>query len=252
MLNQMIITSIEEVFTVDSAKGRQFQMHCRPCYGITFCYGGQITYYQNGKAVVSDRNHMVLLPEGQDYFLYGDASGLFPVINIHCTPEFKITAPTAFPISHPETYLKNYERLKELFLLGKNQAKCMSILYDLLSSIAAENAGGNRIAAGAAAYMEQHYSNAGLTNQNVADHLEVSEVYFRRLFREEFHTTPKQYILDLRLRKAKQLLAEGHLPVNEISEICGFSSVYHFSRAFRQAAGLSPTEYRNNARKVII
>ena len=122
----------------------------------------------------------------------------------------------------------------------------------IVEEIAAENAGGNRVAAGAAAYMEQNYSNAGLTNQNVADHLDVSEVYFRRLFREEFHTTPKQYILDLRIRKAKQLLAEGHLPVNEISESCGFSSVYHFSRAFRQAAGLSPTEYRNNARKVII
>ena len=252
MLNNMTITAIEDVFTVDSPKGRQMQMHCRDSYGITFCYGGQITYYQNGKAVVSDRNHMVLLPKGQAYFLYGDASGLFPVINVHCTPDFKVTAPTAFPISHPETYLKNYERLKELFLLGKNQAKCMSILYDLLGSIAAETAGGNRIAAGAAAYMEAHYSDSGLTNQSIADHLEVSEVYLRRMFREVFHTTPKQYILDLRLRKAKQLLAEGHLPVNEIGEICGFSSVYHFSRAFRQVTGLSPTEYRNNARKVII
>ena len=252
MLNNMTIIAIDDVFTVDSQKGRQMQMHCRSSYGITFCYSGQITYYQNGKAVVSDRNHMVLLPEGQAYYLYGDASGLFPVINVHCAPGFQITAPTAFPISHPETYLKNYERLKELFLLGKNQAKCMSILYDLLGSIAAENAGGNRVAAGAAAYLEAHYADPGLTNQIIAAELDVSEVYFRRLFREEFHTTPKQYILDLRIRKARQLLAEGHLPVNEIAEACGFSSVYHFSRAFRQAAGLSPTEYRNNARKVMI
>lgn len=252
MLNNMIITAIDDVFTVDSPKGRQMQMHCRNSYGITFCYGGQITYYQDDKAVVSDRNHMVLLPEGQDYFLYGDAAGLFPVINVHCTPDFKITEPTAFPISHPETYLKTYERLKELFLFGKNHAKCMSILYDLLSSIASENAGGNRIAAGAAAYMESHYADPGLTNQGIADYLDVSEVYLRRMFREVFHTTPKQYVLDLRIRKAKQLLSEGHLPVNEIAEICGFASVYHFSRAFRQAAGLSPTDYRNNERKVII
>ena len=165
MLNNMTITSIEDVFTVDSQKGRQMEMHRRPSYGITLCYSGQITYYQNGNAVVSDRNHMVLLPQGQDYSLYGDASGLFPVINVHCTPDFCVTKPTAFTLRNPEICLKQYERLQELFIFGKNNAKCMSILYELLSSIADENAGGNRIAAGAVAYMEQHYSNAGLTNQ---------------------------------------------------------------------------------------
>lgn len=252
MLDRMIITSIDEVFTVDSPVGRQLEMRNRDSFGITFCYGGRITYCQKGVSVISDRGHMVLLPKGRDYSLYGDATGLFPVINVQCTPEFTIEAPISFPLSHPEVYLKQYEQLRELFPINKNRAKCFAILYDMISGISAENAGGNRIAAGAVSYIEQNYSDPTLNNSMIASHLGISEVYFRRVFREYFAVTPKQYILDMRNKKARQLLAEGLLPINKIAENCGFASVYHFSRAFRQSAGLSPTEYRNHMKKVII
>lgn len=252
MLNRMTVTNIVDVFTVDSPKGRKIQMRNRGSYGISFCYSGQITYYHNGNAVVSDRNHMVLLPKGQDYLLDCDASGLFPVINIDCTPDFCVSTPTSFPIFQPESYLKNYERLNELFYRGGNRAKCMSIMYDMLGSLASENISGNRIITAAIHFMDAHFTDAALSNTVIASHAGISEVYLRRLFKNTCHTTPKQYILDLRIRKAKQLLAEGHKCITEIAECCGFSSVYHFSRAFRNAAGISPSDYRQNARMRMI
>ena len=252
MLDRMTITQILDIFTVDSPKGRQVQIRNRNSYGITFCYSGRITYYQNSRAVVSDHDHMVLLPKGQDYFLDCDASGLFPVINIDCAPDFCVTTPTAFPIRQPESYLKDYERLKELYFLRGSRAKCMSILYDMLGSIATENITGNRIVTAAVHFMDEHFADAALANAVVANHVGISEVYLRRLFKEACHTTPKQYILELRIRKAKQLLAEGHLPVNEVAENCGFASVYHFSRAFHHVVGSSPTEYSKKARKKAI
>lgn len=252
MLDGMIVTSIDEVFTVDSPVGRQLEMRDRDSFGITLCYGGQITYHQNGLSVISDREHMVLLPKGRDYSLYGDATGMFPVINVQCTPEFTLDSPVSFPLGHPEVYLKQYEQLRELFLLGRSRARCFAILYDILGGIADENQCVDHIAAGAASFIEQSYSDPTLCNAMIAAHLGISEVYFRRVFREYFAMTPKQYILDLRNKKARQLLAEGHLPIHSIAESCGFSSVYNFSRAFRHASGVSPTEYRNNTRKVAI
>lgn len=252
MLNQMTVTEIVDIFTVDSPKGRQVQIRNRNSYGISFCYSGRITYYQNNRAVVSDHDHMVLLPKGQDYFLNCDASGLFPVINIDCTPDFRVTTPIAFPIHQPESYLKDYERLKELYFLGSNRAKCMSIVYEMLGNIADESISGNRIIIAAIRFIEEHFADAALTNTAIANQTGVSEVYLRRQFKEACNTTPKKYILELRIRKAKQLLAEGHLCVNEIAESCGFSSVYHFSRAFRCAVGSSPTDYGKKARKCMI
>ena len=145
MLSGITLTDIVDVFTVDSPKGRFEQIRCRFCYGISFCYGGRITYHKDGRAVVSDRDHVVLLPKGQDYSLDCDASGLFPVINVEFAPDFCITEPTAFPIRQPEGYLRDYERLRELFLLGGNRARCMSIVYDMLGRIADEHITGNRV-----------------------------------------------------------------------------------------------------------
>ena len=67
ILDKMVVTSIQDVFTVDSRRGRKVQIKNRDSYGISFCYGGRITYCQGERAVVSDHSHMVLLPKGQDY-----------------------------------------------------------------------------------------------------------------------------------------------------------------------------------------
>ncbi len=249
MLDRMTVTAIEDVFTVDSPKGRRVDIHNRESYGISFCCGGRITYYQNDCAVVSDRRHMVLLPQGQDYSLVCDSAGLFPVINVLCTAAFRVTAPTAFPLRDAEPYLQDFEQLRELFFLGGRSARCMSILYRMLADIAAEQPGAQNLPDAALHYLEQHYADPALSNASAAAYLHVSEAYFRKLFRDRFGTTPKQYVLGLRIRKARRLLSERRCSIGAVAEDCGFSSVYHFSRAFRQAVGVSPTEYGQTARK---
>ncbi|HJA92492.1 MAG TPA: AraC family transcriptional regulator [Candidatus Eisenbergiella merdipullorum] len=249
ILDKMIVTSIQDVFTVDSHKGRKAQIRNRNSYGISFCYGGRITYYQDEKAVISDRNHMVLLPKGQDYTLYCDSSGLFPVINLLCTDDFQVTSPAAFPLHSPESCLKDYERLRELFFLKNQDARCMSILYRMIAEIAAGYLQENSALDTAMDFLEKHYSDPDLTNTVIADHLHISEVYFRKLFKNRYGITPRQYILELRIRKARQLLGEHRSSIAEIAEECGFSSIYHFSRAFRHAVGVSPTEYGRAERK---
>ena len=65
-----------------------------------------------------------------------------------------------------------------------------------------------------------------------------------RLFRKYFDTTPRQYLLDLRMRHAKRLLADEKLSVKEISVRCGYNSALNFSTGFRKRFGISPSEYR--------
>lgn len=67
---------------------------------------------------------------------------------------------------------------------------------------------------------------------------------FRRAFSGAFHTTPHQFVLDLRIRKAKWLLASTALTMTEISAVAGFSSSSHFANTFKQRVGCSPSAYR--------
>ena len=92
-------------------------------------------------------------------------------------------------------------------------------------------------------YIENNYKDYTLSNQTLADVCNISEVYLRKLFIKHLNTTPKQYICDIRLSKAKQLLSEGILKTNAICEQCGFSSLSNFSRFFKEKTGLTPTEY---------
>lgn len=56
--------------------------------------------------------------------------------------------------------------------------------------------------------------------------------------------SPKQFIIELRMQKAKQLLSEGRLKIWAIAEACGFSGCYHFCKSFKQHVGITPNEYR--------
>lgn len=72
----------------------------------------------------------------------------------------------------------------------------------------------------------------------------VGYVWFRKAFKEVTGTSPNQYHLLLKLRKAKQLLLETHLTVSEIAFQCGFESVFYFSRIFKSKMKTNPSELR--------
>ena len=70
---------------------------------------------------------------------------------------------------------------------------------------------------------------------------------FRRLFKTFTGLAPNQYLLELKIRKARNLLANTALQVQEIAEECGFESHFYFSRLFKQRTGVSPLAYRKNS-----
>ena len=72
----------------------------------------------------------------------------------------------------------------------------------------------------------------------------VSAPYLFALFRKDLRCTPHQYILNVRLKRARVMLAGTTDPVKEISEKCGFPSVESFYRLFRQHNHLTPSQFR--------
>ena len=67
-------------------------------------------------------------------------------------------------------------------------------------------------------------------------------------FRRNFGTTPAQYILDQRLRRARWRLLNTLQDVGEIALACGFASHSHLSASFRRRSGVTPTEFRKGLR----
>ena len=241
MLSNITITDIKEIFTVFSPKGRFTKIENRKSFGLSFCIDGHITYTHNGKKITSDKNHAILLPEGQTYTLYGDKTGSFPVINFTCA-DFLCDTVISLPVQNIEAHIKDFEKLRSLSLFDGNRAEMMSIFYHMLHRLSTQNSS-CKVILPAIKYIENNYQKPDLTNTELAEQCKVSEVYFRRVFTSYYNMTPKQFLIDIRINKAKQLLSEGALKINAIAIKCGFSNQYHFCRVFKEKTGLTPTEY---------
>ena len=73
-----------------------------------------------------------------------------------------------------------------------------------------------------------------------------SRAHFLRTFRAATGQTPHRYLLDLRLEKARELIANKSIPLIDIAADCGFSSHAHLTTAFRSRFGVAPSAYRRN------
>ena len=76
----------------------------------------------------------------------------------------------------------------------------------------------------------------------------MSSFHFAREFKRTTGTTPHQYLIRSRLRRAARLLADHARPISDIALDVGFGDLSNFVRTFRRAAGVSPRRFRQAAR----
>ena len=83
-----------------------------------------------------------------------------------------------------------------------------------------------------------------ITGRRLAAIVHVSPDYFARVFREATAVPFREYVLGLRLERAKTLLADPSLRIHEVAGAAGFGSAPEFMAVFRQSVGKSPAQYR--------
>jgi AraC-like DNA-binding protein len=83
-----------------------------------------------------------------------------------------------------------------------------------------------------------------ISDFDIASELGLSTSHFRFLFREATGQPFHKYLVGLRLERARRMLLDHALPVTEVAEAVGFTGLAHFSRAFAQRFGVSPSQVR--------
>jgi len=84
--------------------------------------------------------------------------------------------------------------------------------------------------------------------RELAERVHMSVPTLKRVFKSGAGTTPMRYHRMLRMQRAELLLRHGMLTVSQIADKLGFSSLFHFSKAFKQSVGVTPTEFASTAR----
>ena len=97
------------------------------------------------------------------------------------------------------------------------------------------------------AYVHEHYPES-ISVRQLAQAGNISKRTCFRLFQENLHMSPLEYIRSYRLQKTCYLLTHTELPITQIAYTCGLGSSSYFSKTFRDAFGCTPMEYRKMAR----
>ena len=92
-------------------------------------------------------------------------------------------------------------------------------------------------------YISEHYG-GDVSLAELAAEAGVSPFHFAREFKRATGLAPHQYLIEVRIERAKSLLAGNEMPLAQVSLSAGFSSQSHFTRLFRRHTGTTPKSYR--------
>lgn len=96
-----------------------------------------------------------------------------------------------------------------------------------------------------ARYILSHYQES-ITLKQMAQFSNMSTSYFSKRFKEATGFGFKEYLVNIRLRKATKLLLETQSTITEVAYLCGFNDSNYFGDVFKKYKGLSPLQYRKN------
>jgi two-component system response regulator YesN len=118
---------------------------------------------------------------------------------------------------------------------------------EIYETLAAEIAGASShraFVALAQSYIDAHYSEQGLSLEQVAAAVEISPGYLSRLLKRETGFSFVDYLTRVRINKAVQIMSDPAVKVYEVAQAVGYQSQHYFSRAFKRVFGRPPVEYR--------
>ncbi|MBE6357260.1 MAG: helix-turn-helix domain-containing protein [Lentisphaerae bacterium] len=104
---------------------------------------------------------------------------------------------------------------------------------------------GNEVFSRAIKYIHKHYTE-NINIRDIAVHARCSVRNLYRFFAQSAGCTPKEYMMQLRLSKASNLLLNSQLNISEIAFACGFNDGNYFSKKFHDMTGTTPGNFRKN------
>lgn len=234
----------------DYIEGRKFS-------GIIFAISGSAEYVLRDAAFRIHEGQIMFIPEGTSYKVM-NPSDKIPFH--HYTVNFKLSFEkgnldtlglTAIDTRQPQMYDNLFEQISSAWFDKRPgfMALCKSYLFNILFNFFTEyfnsNVNHNLIdrVMPAKNYIDRYYMRR-ITLEELSEMCGMSCTNFRRIYKEAFEYSPIEYLIELRISKAKDLLMCKYYHVREVSDMVGYNDFSYFSRIFKEHVGVSPTDFK--------
>lgn len=219
----------------------------RPFHAISYRIKGNAEFIFDNGCIHVNAGDILFVPQGFKYTLRATDEELFV---IHFSSDSAL--PDTIKKITPENKMYFERKFSDLYYLWTKKQfcyeyECKSAVYRILSHIEREAAqlkakSHTEKISEAIDFIHENFTNSNISVSHLADLCGMSDTYFRRIFVEQFRTTPLKYINQLKLKYATELLQSGYYTVQEVSDKCGFTNVSYFSMFIKKQTNRSPSD----------
>ena len=240
---------IQDIFHVTRKTGT-ISYKARDFTGIAFRFSGKGKFVSQGTVTNAVTGSITYIPEGTDFDIESDREEII-ILHVKAIGEEdkKIVSITPANI---DTFASLFHKINEEWQQRKMGYKnrCTSILYTIFEKLEKTNSDfsdtKNELIRQGLLYMNMHFTTSSLSVAEIAERCNVSEVYFRKIFKSIYGISPLKAINSLRIEHACRLLESGYYRVSEVASMSGFEDTKYFSTCFKKHTGKTPYEYFKN------
>ena len=235
-----------QILTVDRFFHREgfFDVKARPYAALSFRVNGTGAFEIGNTRLIAKPGDVLFLPANTPYKVEYSVGESIVVHFEHCN---YFEAENACFENRSEIATR-FQRLLEAWNQQHSVNQAKSIIYDILEKMANDQKTSisDTAVANCVCYMDEHFCDPKLDIEAVCGVAFISVSSLQRAFAKYFEMSPKQYLIQLRMNRALELLTENELSVKEISFVCGFTDEKYFSRAFKKKYGYPPSLLRKH------
>lgn len=226
-------------------KSHGFGPATRTYWLFHFVVSGKGIFQINNKQYVLSSGMMFVIPPFTETYYEADSADPWEYIWVGFTgtPPLKLNdyydIPKALRIFQHMKVCRELHSGKTEFILAQ--------LWELFSLLMEENQSKKEDPIDTALNLIHSQYMTPLTVQQMADSVHLERTYFSKIFSEKMGISPRQYLIEHRMKQAKTFLSLGYSVTTTAFSI-GYSDIYIFSKIFKQRFGESPSCYQSNAK----
>ncbi len=244
------ISDIALACYVGAGKGKHKHID-RPNHGLAIHLGGDKEYrFSDGRILRTTENTIIYLPKDSSYSVKSSLPGECYAINFQISEDISFE-PFVVSVKAASDFLYFFKSSKKHWETKDvgYKMRCKANLYNIICTMQEEYRKSYlpkskyMIIEPAVDYINKNYTSLPLNISSLSDMCGITPEYFRRIFREFFGDSPIIYINKMKISRAKDLISSGMYSVNEVCMLSGYTDLSHFSREFKKATGVCPSEY---------
>lgn len=229
-------------------------------YIFIYCTEGSGTIYVDNKKYILHENEAFCIPRYRAHRYFANENDPWSILWVHFKGEDVVYFPVEecrivqFDSQHATNRMHFLFDLLFRVLNGNYSLGNFIYISQVLSLILAEtydrqkkstDQEQNKHVSNVIRYFSKHLDE-NLTLEEICREFELSKSYLNVIFQKYTQHAPMDFFINMKMKKACQMLKSGDLYIYEIAQRVGYSDQYYFSRIFKRVVGVSPKEYRQS------